>query len=546
VSNHFQLNNGTLIVPPQAEFNLSGTANFNGKSVVLQSDLSGTAILSALPNNGANLTNATNVTVERYIPAIAKWRALCMPLRSSLSGNTIYNSWQNNGSVINGQGVLLWSPSGFPGFVLNTNEGASQNIRKYTGGVGFDTLTSTTNAPLFLDNKPIPYLVFVTDFHKNTGYGNMGTSTAATTLRATGSLFKGNYSTGTLATGFHMIPNPYPSPIDLWKLNLSNLDESVYLWDPLLVGFRGFGGYQTYNKFSGTLAPGNGSYPSSYEYELPSNSAFWVYSNGSGSVSLTENSKSDYSSNISLFRRSSVTNPLLRVNLLNSSNDKLLDGVAVAFNNGASAEVDTKDSKKFGMTAENIFIRRNNQNLAIECRPLVQSADTIYLGLNQLSKQSYRFQITATNMNSIGNMIPVLEDLYLKKQTVLDLNAANTIDFTVDNQPASSGNRFRVVFRQNVTTAVNTLDADKGISVYPNPIMKGQSLHLSFNNQPTGMYRLVLYDIAGVQVMNRVLQHNGGTAVQSVTMPDNIANGNYVAELTDLKGNAKQIKITVQ
>jgi len=545
ISGSLTLNTGsTLTVNPGQQLAVAsgGTVDFNGAAVILKSDATGTA---AIGNIVGTLIGATNVTVERYIPANQKWRGLCMPLSSATAGNSIFNSWQNNGNIIAGQGVLLWSSTAATGFSLNTNPGASQNIRKYIGGSGF-SLLSNTNEPLFSGGKPVPYLVFVTDHYKQgTNVGNMGTGASATTLRATGTLYQGSYTSGTLGAGFHMIPNPYPSAIDFNNVTITgNIENQFWIWDPQLEGFRGFGGYQAFS--SGVLAPDGGSYGSNLQWPIiPSGSAFWLNSTGSGTVQMNESSKSN-NTTFSVFGRvADNRNQILRMNLLNQS-EKLLDGVAAVFNANASMGNDKLDALKFGLGAENIFIRSNNKNLAIEFHPPVQQADTFNLVLNELSQKTYHLQISGKDMDINPNLIAVLEDQYLKKETVLDLNGTNKVEFTVDGQSASSGNRFRVVFRQNATTSVNTLDADKGISVYPNPAIQGQSIQLSFNNQPAGMYRLVLYDIAGVQVMNRVMQHHGGTAVQSVTMPDKIANGNYVVELTDAKGNAKQIKITVQ
>ena len=544
VQNNLSLSSDSLIIT--GELNLSGSANFNDKVVILQSDETSTAVIPALPNNGSTVDGATNFTMERYIPANEKWRALSMPLSSGRGGNSIYNHWQNNGSVISGAGVLLWSNTSLSGFSLNTNAGASQNIRKYVGGTGFDLLNSTTNELLFSGGKPVPYLVFVTDYYKpGTNVGNMGSGTTPTKLRATGSLFKGNYNSGNLSQGFHMIPNPYPAAIDLTRLSLNNLDQSFYIWDPLLEGFRGFGGYQTYNSLTGIFTPGGGSAGASTLTYLPANSAFWVFSNGSGNISMNELSK-DFTSGNYLFGRRTSNASVMRINLKNSTGDVLLDGVAAAYLQNASAEVDAKDSKKFGLSSENIYISRNNTKLAVECRPMVESADTVFIGLNQLKQQPYSLHISTSDFNLNNNLVPVLEDLYLNKQTILDLNGLNKIDFNADGQSASSGNRFRIVFRQNATTAVNALDANKGIQVYPNPVNNAGALQLSFNNQPAGEYRLVIHDIAGVQIMNRVFQHGGGTAVQSLMLPDNILSGNYIGQITGAKGKTQQIKLTIQ
>jgi hypothetical protein len=539
----------SFTVAPDITLTINGSADFGSRPVTLKSTQAGTATIGPLSANGSNLTGDTHVTVERYIPAAQKWRGLAAPLSSAIAGNSIYNSWQNNGNVIEGQGVLLWSPTTLPGFSLNTNIGASQNIRKYVGGAGFEMLSSTTSSPLFSEGKPVPYLIFVTDSYKQgTNTGHMGTGSTATTLRATGSLFKGPYNSGTLTTGFHMIPNPYPASLNLNLATFNeNIDSSIYIWDPLIAGFRGFGGYQTYNALTSVIAPGEGSYTDGWNEFIPSGAAFWVYSNGTGSVGLSEDAKTSVPLNV-FGRRPSRTdnNPLVRINLKNSSGDRLLDGVAVVYHNMASQYIDKMDSRKFGLSAENIFIRHSNTNLAIDCRPPLYTSDTIHLGLHQLAKQSYTLQISAANLHVDDYLVPVLEDLYLNKEVILDLKSNNNIEFTVDNQPGSSGQRFRIVFRTDVTTSVNSLDEFHETGIYPNPVSKGASMHLSLTNKPAGVYRLIIYDISGVQLSQQTIAHKGGATAHMVKLDKTLAAGTYVAELTDPKGQAQHFKLTIQ
>ncbi|HMO34369.1 MAG TPA: hypothetical protein PKE07_15335, partial [Lacibacter sp.] len=213
----------TAVLEPNARLTVGGTVDFNGRPVTLRSTSAGTASIGQI---SGTLTGATNVTVERYIPAARKWRAISTPLSSATAGNTIFNSWQNNGAVIAGQGMLLWSPDGTGasgnGYSQNTAGGATTNIRGYNNGSGssstngsFNIPSSSTGTNLFAGGRPVPYLVFATDHYKTgTNVGNMTGGASATTLRATGTLYQGGFSNTDLAAGFHFIPNPYPSAID--------------------------------------------------------------------------------------------------------------------------------------------------------------------------------------------------------------------------------------------------------------------------------------------------------------------------------------------
>ncbi|HMO34390.1 MAG TPA: autotransporter-associated beta strand repeat-containing protein, partial [Lacibacter sp.] len=208
----------------------SGTMTFSGTAGTIDFDGPGSVVftIKSTSSGTASIGNATgwtlsgNITSELYIPNNRKWRGVSHPLSSATPGNTIFNSWQNNGSVIAGQGALLWSPAGTGGFTQNTATGATANIRGYNNGTGSSSSTGSFNTPastdatnLFAGGRPVPYLVFVTDHHK-TGIneGNMTAGASVTTLRATGTLYQGGFSNTGLAAGFHFIPNPYPSAID--------------------------------------------------------------------------------------------------------------------------------------------------------------------------------------------------------------------------------------------------------------------------------------------------------------------------------------------
>ncbi|MFN9581041.1 MAG: beta strand repeat-containing protein, partial [Bacteroidota bacterium] len=58
---------GGLIINPTSSLTIAGTANFGGKPVTLKSDSTGTASIGQITGT---LSDATNVTVERYIPGI--------------------------------------------------------------------------------------------------------------------------------------------------------------------------------------------------------------------------------------------------------------------------------------------------------------------------------------------------------------------------------------------------------------------------------------------------------------------------------------------
>jgi hypothetical protein len=74
--------------------------------------------------------------------------------------------------------------------------------------------------------------------------------------------------------------------------------------------------------------------------------------------------------------------------------------------------------------------------------------------------------------------------------------------------------------------------------LYPNPV-RGKSFSLQFQNRPKGSYTLNLYSIAGQVVMTKTILHGGGTAVEIVSLPENVLPGNYKLEIK-LEGGKKE------
>jgi hypothetical protein len=265
---------------------------------------------------------------------------------------------------------------------------------------------------------------------------------------------------------------------------------------------------------------------------------------GNGSISLTESAKT--SGTLSVFGRVSNNNKILRVNLINPSGSLIYDGVAMANNNQAAAGMDAMDAQKFGIGGENISLLNTNKNLAIEFRPSVTDKDTFYLRLHQLKQQAYAFSISGESFDAGTGRVAVLQDKYLNKETILNLYGSQNIGFTVDNNAASSGDRFRIVFRQNTVTPVVDIDGMKGVQLYPNPVVKGSELQLSFTNMLAGNYSMVVYDLVGTKVIQTQLQHAGGSSNRKVVLSSQLSSGMYIVEVSNEKGVAGKYKLTVK
>lgn len=561
----FTLTGGSLVINPGVTFSMhasAGAVNFGGRSVTLRSDGTGTAEIGVIPGNGSGLTGATNVTVERYVPARRAWKGLAVPLKGT-SNNTIYYNWQNNGGAENGYGALIWKPGGsFTSGDGYSNGGVSANIRGYgsgtsgsnggtDGAAGFITPSSTKTALLFDNDGPIPYLVFLTDQYRSTsGAGNITGGSSATTLRATGSLFQGSRRyplSGNLASGFHLIPNPYPSPITLSNGTLSGagVGDQFWVWDPKIGTV---GGYTTVT--NGIAAPfgAGSSYPTSSNANnrvIPSGAAFWVKSDGSGALSLSESAKTTGGYNI-FSRLNGGTDEIMGINLYSADGAILHDGVATVYNNSSSADIVAPDAQKFTLGSENISLRRNGKDLSVEFRPLIDTKDTIFVRLINVQQKTYKLTLSSEGFDMAANLSPVLQDLFLGTETAVVLNGVQSYNFTVTSNAATAGDRFRIVFRQSAVTPVTDLNSKKGISLYPNPVVKGEDAQIQFRNIQAGKYTVVIYSVTGSKMAQSVVTHGGGTAVQKLGISKKLPAGSYFAEISGENGIKEKIKFVIQ
>ena len=458
---------GSLTMSPSSVLTLAGTADFGGKPVTLQSDATGTATIAEITGT---LNGATNVTVERYIPAKRAWRALTAPLKGS--NGSLYATWQNNGTTVSGTGVSIWGPSG-----TNIETGPNYSVLNYTA-TGWVGVNNTSTSTLFDSTKNNAYLVFVTGPY---GSNNIATNTAATatTLKATGQLITGtvNYS-NIIDTKHTLIGNPYASALTPSTLldGGTNLITNFWVWDPN-VGTTG--GYNMYDDVLNQYSSNTGSYPTNTT-AIQSGQAFFVRATtgNTGSFSLLESKKSTAVSNV-FGRTQNTSTPatvdasIFRVGMYKETTEgwKGADGAIVGIYATASNDVNDSDGKKMANGSENIAFVRNNTTLSSEHHAPIQAQDELYMRVWNTSAANYKLKINTENFADT-TLEATLIDLFTGTQTPLMLDGSVVeYPFAVTSNTASTGDRFKVVF-QNSALGVHT-STSASLKLYPNPATSG-------------------------------------------------------------------------
>ena len=436
----------------------NATAKLNsGNNITLKSDYSGTASVGVVANTNVIsgkyiVERFINTGTNEYPGAHGKsWQLLATPAK----GQTIKDTWQEGATVANGYthrgfGAMLTSdvPNAITGAGFDARTPTGPSIKVYNSATkAYEGPTSTFNQ-LYNEHG---YMVLVRgDRSVITSNGKA----VPTVLRTSGTLITGTTAPIPVAANTHAsIGNPYASAIQIDKIRTTGgIKDVIAVWDPKLGGSYGLGGFQYLTKSGDHFIaiPGGRSYDSPV-YEIQSGQAFFVEaSNTAGTVYFTEDAKVAGSRIVMRPEGNPGRERQLRTNLFGLNADGtafITDAVISRYDESFSNELDGEDARKIDNTSENLSIVAGNERLVIEGRKEIAESDTIFLSLTGVRVQNYRFEITASGLDTAG-LEGWLEDTYLGSHTPLNLNGSTQVDFAIVNVPAAyAPGRFRIVFK---------------------------------------------------------------------------------------------------
>jgi hypothetical protein len=437
-----------------------------------------------------------------------------------------------------------------PLFDALTNPASSASMRTYNpAGAGTWTNIPNTTSTLLYNAKG--YMIFVRGDRSVTNFSGPGSSPTPTNLRSRGRLFVPGSnppnSTTVLAGKFESIGNPYASAIDF--LNITKpaapaVDDVFYVWDPLLYGAFGFGGYQTISASNGYIPSpgGTANYSNASAYtKIQSGQAFLVHStSGGGTVSFTENAKVDAS--VMVFRPPavSINRQFLRTTLYAGANHQLADATVIAFDNQFSKVYEHHDAVKMMNTAENIGIDLEGRILAIDARKPVMRGDTVYFNITNLRQQPYQLRFGPQNLPATGLSI-TLVDCFLGIRSPISCSDSTYVNFIADvNEASRNPARFYLVFQrtsplfypltENKIGVQHFLgSANQAIDIFPNPIENGR-IRVHMGTKLAGDFHAILYESNGRVLKNYVFKGRTEVFVQELGVTG-VVSGNYLLKI---------------
>jgi len=436
----------------------TSTLNLATKNLTLKSTSSYTARIGNL--TGSTLSNATNVTVERFIKDAGgatggrRYRLLGPTVNTS---GSIKANWMEGGmntaigvnvNPVPGYGTQITGAGGNTnGFDVTQSNQASLYLTTNGSTLNYTSISNTSGTL----NAKTGYFLFIRGDRSMamTLASAPNLPTSSTTLRTTGSLITGTQTgfTNALIGGagkLNLITNPYPSAID-WALvqpACSNITQYYTMWDPE-IGTRG--AFVTV-KTDGTKS--NSS--SAATTKIQSGQAFFVEASGSSTpaVSLQEGHKST-GDNSGVFRGAGDPAESFAIDLYTQMPDSTFrnaDGVLAVYDNNYSESIDGDDANEINNWDENIAIARESNRLAIESRPVIVAVDTLPLFMNNMKQQTYQFVFTPTSFTNTYLKAELIDN-FLGTRSQLSVVNSTTVTFDITADPASKAtNRFEVVF----------------------------------------------------------------------------------------------------
>jgi hypothetical protein len=136
---------------------------------------------------------------------------------------------------------------------------------------------------------------------------------------------------------------------------------------------------------------------------------------------------------------------------------RLADEADAWYGTNYSAAVNDEDAREINNWDENISIKRDGKNLAIEQRPVIVLRDTLPIFMNNMKQQGYEFEFRPQAFTNTA-LSAELIDNFLNSRTPLSVVNPSVVSFTVTADAASSASdRFMVVFGPGRPLAIDVI-----------------------------------------------------------------------------------------
>lgn len=367
------------------------------------------------------------------------------------------------------------------------------------------------------------------------GRGYIANLNGGVTMNFNGYLNNGNISIpvmrgGAANSGWNLVGNPYPSPIDwtaVYNAGTNSTVVSPFIWRRIATG-QYTGVFDFYQQGTPTGTGGGTT-------QIQSSQGFFVRANTSGNLAMdnTVRVTSGYT-NPQFFRTEENKTDLEGFMRLELKNSRIGDGTIINFNSKATEKIDANfDMEKIMLnssSAPNFYTKNEGKRIAINGLPPL--AEERVIPLYFMTFENGHHTISASHVTNFKeNVMVILED---KTLGILHDLQAKPYTFTTNANSGAENNRFQLRLMPNMSF---NLDEWASITVFPNPTQN--DLQIKLLSKKEGNLKVTIYDALGRMVLQDEIEKTRDTMEGKYDISE-FKQGIYIVEL--IQGDNKVSK----
>ena len=445
--------------------------------------VSGIIIKSDATGDGSLIMNNTgvNATVERYL--------------SKTIGET--GQWHFLGSPITAAPLSLFNTNNFYQYNENADDW-------WTGPTYFYNNPSGWQVPAGNLNVGQGYIYYYYEetlsFEGEINYNALGYGTSASYTTHAGNAANGNPYTN--FDGWLLVSNPYPSALDWTKMDLTNVNNTVYFYDD------GTDNYKYYTVAGSTYA--NVITVNGGSQYIASGQGFFVKSDNALGGTFTIPNTARVHNTQAFWKGSTPKSPdnLIRLQI---DYQNYTDEMVVHFNDEATTEFDGDYDayKRFSWNADvpQIYTLNNDKNTEF-------AINTSKLNLSQVIPLGYKvattdeYTIRLTELTAMNFDYIYLEDL--NTGALVNLFEQSEYKFIPENTEIEN-DRFLLHFGMNQTPVNSNIVNKQAYNVYPNP---SSGLVNIYSEQGFIDTKIIVSDITGRKIYENNVNNSKNVSVE--------------------------------
>lgn len=496
-----------------------------GASLTILSDQS--LMVDSVLNNNGTLTVESGGALLQGINSTLTGSGTFIVNRTT-RGGTFFLSSPIDGQDVSGFGI---SPSGTDGGQIIPNIIDNCNPDSIDVASDYGNLLELRENPTVLNNcsQSLWFIKSAGNLTNGRGY-SLDLGNASTTLGFNGTVNNGTVSysgltrqSGTIliqdstttSRGWHLVGNPYPSPIRFTgpQLIAMGFDAQVHIYDDS----------------AGTVIVSSPLNP----VTIAVGQGFQIRKTDvGGTADFTLDNSYRPSGNPTFYRQQDPMDQRLNITL---NNDDTADETVIYFYDGATDEFDPLyDANKLmsNYYKPMLYTVGANERLSYNALPLMQPGEqrTVPIGIH--AGIHGQFSLTFNDINTLNTEVK-LEDL--KLGTITIVNEGDTYTFSTTD--GDDNRRFVIHFNKaeeiietdtTSLTGIQTIDLSQ-IRLYPNPVQGNLMLELPAEHAYTNA---MVMDITGKVISTTSLNTQTGYTIPSSTL----ANGIYYVKLVGAYG----------